>query len=156
MLMVSFPGSRVLFGEVIHHFISLDRLQFYYYHNREKGYYDEIFQYKLKELLDMKGLLVQNYLKENIPLFTNEENILSSLDQKQPYTDDAFLKKSKEGSGFIANSKTVILFSFPSILSIQILMAFIYVLLSKSRVSFFLKKYSLFGVTLLFLTEGNI
>lgn len=55
--MVEIPGARVLFGYIINSFVSFDRLQFYYYHNRIISDYTKIFLKAVTNLMDLKGNL---------------------------------------------------------------------------------------------------
>lgn len=52
---VSIPGSRVFLGQTINIFVSLDRMQLYYYHNRNYSHYTNIFLKGISDLMNSKG-----------------------------------------------------------------------------------------------------
>lgn len=49
------PGLRFILGTLLNVFISFDRMQLYYYHDRKYSYYTNMFFSNIASLMDMKG-----------------------------------------------------------------------------------------------------
>lgn len=64
---VSFPGSRVILGELVGFLVSLDRFQLYAYHNRIYSNYSSTFINKTSDLLNRKGMLSKTILNMLFP-----------------------------------------------------------------------------------------
>ena len=59
---ISIPGSRMFLGQFVGFLISLDRLQLYAYHKRNYSYnYQNLIDGAFK-LLDMKGLISEQFV----------------------------------------------------------------------------------------------
>lgn len=57
------PGSRVIFMDLMTFFSNFDRLQFYYFDNRNYSQYSTVFLAGINILNDVKGLLFLNILQ---------------------------------------------------------------------------------------------
>lgn len=64
---ISFPGSRIILGELANFLISLDRYQLYAFHNRKYSNYSSTFINRTSDLLNKKGLFSKTILNFLFP-----------------------------------------------------------------------------------------
>jgi hypothetical protein len=88
-IMTKVPGSRVIFADLMAFFVNFDRLQFYYFHDRNYSQYSTVLLTDITILNDLKGLLFQNILQQINPYITAFiDTFFSSIDYKYKYSED--------------------------------------------------------------------
>jgi hypothetical protein len=60
--MAKIPGSRVILTDFMSFFVNLDRLQLYYFHNRNYSQYSNLLLADINILNDLKGIFFRNLL----------------------------------------------------------------------------------------------
>jgi hypothetical protein len=92
LFMIEIPGSRVIFADFMAFFVHFDRLQFYYFHNRNYSQYSTLILADINIINDLKGVFFQNVLqlmKPNISIII--DNFFTSIDYKYQYTPSIIL-----------------------------------------------------------------
>ena len=119
-----------------------DRLQFYYYHHQNLTYYSNLLLKNVNSLMNQKGTFIE-YLFSSCNqsnaicslINSNYDFMLNQLNQKYNYTDRDFLDKNSNGIGFYANNFDVFYFQIPFIITVYVLLSFLFNVLFNYRIS---------------------
>jgi hypothetical protein len=55
------PGSRIFLGDIMSFFINFDRLQFYYYHDRNYSIFSDILLAEINIINNLKGTILIDF-----------------------------------------------------------------------------------------------
>lgn len=147
---IAFPGGRFLLGELMNAFVSLDRLQLYYYHNRNYSHYVNLLLKNVATLLEMKGDLALN--AENAlfgQTLQSAQDYISTLDYKYSYINYESIAKSSNGYGFISNNINLVVYSLPYFVATLTIFYIFFRLTFQNRFSRIFRKYSFVTTSLL-------
>jgi hypothetical protein len=61
--MIEVPGYKTLFGDLASLFVNFDRIQFYYYHNRNYSFYSNLLLSKINNINNVKGTSFREIFK---------------------------------------------------------------------------------------------
>jgi hypothetical protein len=141
---------------------AFDRLHFYYYHKQNLSSSAETLLSNVDSFIADKGSLLQNLLdncNSSVSLCQNINGLYSglqsSLDFKYRYSEASFLAKNPNGIGFFAINLDFFFYELPGILAVYLLMALLFRATFRSSISKHLRKYSLWGIALALVFEGN-
>lgn len=79
---ISIPAYRVLFGDLMNFFISLDRWQFYVFHRRNHSYSSWIFLNNIYDLMNMKGTFAHSQMDQYLKFTSTLNSFVNGLDYK--------------------------------------------------------------------------
>jgi hypothetical protein len=78
------------------------------------------------------------------------------VDQQVNYTAADILSKNPNGLSFFSNNLDFFFYELPGSILIYLILSLIFKMLFNYRVSIFLRKYSLYGLILMVIYEGNV
>jgi hypothetical protein len=154
--LVQLPGSRILFGDLMSFSINFDRLQLYYYHNRNYSLYSNILLEYINEMDNLKGTLISSLyelIRQNAS--ENINNLFLTMDYKLPYSSST-MTKNANGSGFLINNYNIIIYNIPGTIILFIILQFFFKLLKEKKVLKFVRKFCFIGIFFQMIYEGNI
>jgi hypothetical protein len=114
VIMSQIPGSRAILTDLMSFFVNLDRLQFYYFDNRNYSQYSHTLLDKINNLNDLKGLFFRNIIEHINPEVANSiDSFFSSIDYKKGFTPNIILDRDEDGRGFISNCYPFLVYNLP-------------------------------------------
>ena len=156
------PGSRIFTYTLTNFMTAFDRLQFYYFHKQNLSYYSEVMLSNVNALAVDRGSALQKLLEycnstgPCLSINSVYEQLHQDLNLERNYTSPEFLERNPNGIGFFANNLEFFFFELPGIILIYIVLALLFRLIFHYEVSKFIRKYSLYGLILLVIFEGNV
>lgn len=155
--LVQTPGSRIFFGDAMSFFVNFDRLQFYYYHNRNYSEYSNALLEEINTLNNLKGTLLLSIYESFSPnIGSRIDNFFQNLDYKYNYSSDITLARNSNGGGFMNNCYSIFVYCIPGAVFIYIVMLLIFKVWKNRPVSRLFRKYTFYGLLFPFIFEGNI
>ena len=143
--------------------LAFDRLQLYYFHRHNLSFYATLLLSSANALEFQEGSLVQNFFQscEADSVVCRSVNglynsLLAAVEHKAAYSDAEFLGRNENGVGFFANMLDYFFYELPSSLLMCLVLTLLFRLLFHHRFSLYLRQYSLVGVFLIIVCEGNV
>lgn len=145
--LVQTPGSRIFFGDVMSFFVNFDRLQFYYYHNRNYSEYSNVLLEEINVLNSLKGTLFLNLYEAFCPNISNRiDAFFQSLDYKYRFSSSITWARNSNGGGFVNNCYSIFVYSMPGAICIYIIMLLLFNAWKDRPVSRLFRKYTFYGL----------
>jgi hypothetical protein len=138
-------------------FVNFDRLQLYYFHNRNYSQYSNMLLANINILNDLKGLSFKSILNQlNQDIVANIDSFFSLIDYKYQFTPRIVLARDEGGGGFVSNCYPFFVYNLPGTFFTYLVLFTLFKIVSRRPASRLIRTFSFFGVLITMIFEGNI
>jgi hypothetical protein len=129
-------------------FVNFDRLQLYYFHNRNYSQYSIVLLNDINILNGLKGLLFKSIIRLVNPNITNSiDSFFFSLDYKYKYTHSKIMERNADnGGGFVNNCYSFFVYTLPGSIITYLVFLVFFKLVRKQPASRLIRKFSFLGI----------